>query len=507
VKLAVDSLVSTPENFALAVLATFLQDLLRARGVNRAVTVQPTSIVAASALLDERIAIAAEEILDLVRDSRAYGLLLSRLFLFPAVVSEQLGLPILVILDEFQDMRKLLNFPNTTNLWAIIRDALDRRGRVAWTIAGSIVTAMREIIGGGADPLFTRFEIHDLPPFGVEDTSELATRLWEQLHFGWDQDAVQRVHALSQGFPFYIRTIAMAAADLARALGDRVTADQVDAAFQDQLLGRDSTLAIYCGYLFEQAIGSVRGDAIPEGVLRLLAQREGQTPTDLARGLHRETGVAQIHRVVSDLRRIDILRYEGSGLWFVDPVLPIWIAVERERQDPAMVFANPAARARVTAQVSERLRALQEATGLLFERRVHNVLRQFRGQTVSRRLFGGDGQVVLPRVDEVAAVEIQDAAGELSGRPGSVELDGVTRGSEVWRVEAKHVAGGVTRAQIDLFARKCDFFARQTGTVAAQRWYVSNTGFRTEARVRCGELGILFTTAHDLTRLERAVAR
>ena len=412
-----------------------------------------------------------------------------------------------MVLDEFQDIRKLLNFPNTDNLWAVLREALDRRGRVAWTVAGSIVTAMRDILSDGTDPLFTRFEIHDLPPFSNEDAAELATRHWEHLHLAWDQDATQRLYTLSQGLPFYIRTIALAGADLTRGVADRVTADHVDAAFQNQLLSRDSTLAIYCGYLFDQAISSVRGDAIPEGILRLLAQEEGQTPTDLARGLYRENGGAQIHRVVGDLTRIDILRYEGPGLWFVDPILPIWIALEQQRQDPAAVFANPTARTKLTNHALERLRAMQETAGILFEGRVHNVLRQFRGQTVSGRLFGVDSQVTLPTIEDVSKVELVDPIGAVHGHAATVELDAVTRGSEVWSVEAKHIAGGVTRSHVELFSRKCDIFTAQTGIAVAQRWYVSNTGFRSEARLRCAELGIRFSSTHDLNRLERAVAR
>lgn len=139
------------------------------------------------------------------------------------------------------------------------------------------------------------------------------------------------------------------------------------------------------------------------------------------------------------------------------------------------------------AQARERLQALQEVTGLLFERRVHNVLRQFRAQTVSCHLFRLEGQVVLPSIADVAEVEIPDPRGEVSGHLSSVQLDAVTRGSAVWCVGAKQRAGDITWAQIDLFAR-------ETGTTVDRRWYVSNTGFRTAARLRGAELGIRFTT-------------
>ena len=48
-----------------------------------------------------------------------------------------LALPQLVMLDEFQDIRRLQHFPGTETLWAALREALDRRGHVAFAIAGS----------------------------------------------------------------------------------------------------------------------------------------------------------------------------------------------------------------------------------------------------------------------------------------------------------------------------------------------------------------------------------
>jgi hypothetical protein len=448
-----------------------------------------------------------EEIVGLVGDSRHYGRLLSRAFAFPGAVSDQLDLPMLVILDEFQEIRRLLNFPGTENLWAVIREALDRRGKVAFAIAGSIVTAMREILHRGNEPLFTRFHELELPPFDSGDTQELATGLWERAGFSWSQNASQRLHALTQGFPFYVHTLALSTLDEARPSGTSVDGDHVDATFQTQILDRNSTISIYCQYLFERAVGDVRGESIPDGVLRYLASHEGKTRADVARALRRGNLSAQISRVVRELIEVDILADREGGLWFVDPVLPIWVALEHERRAPTTLLPNPEARARVTRRYEERIQALQESVGLMFEKRVHNVLRQFRGQTVSGRLFGTAGQVVLPSVEDVRNVVLSDPKGEVSGSPGSVELDGVTRGSERWCVECKHRAGGVTSAAVDRFDRASRFFETVSGERLGRRWYVSQTGFRIDARARCEELGIYFSTLRDLNQLERVLAR
>ena len=84
------------------------------------------------------------------------------------------------------------------------------------------------------------------------------------------------------GAPFYAHTLARAAADLVRGADDRVLGEHVDAAFQQQLLDRDSTLAIYVQYLLGQADGVVRGENIPEIVLPYVAEHEGCRVSDVA---------------------------------------------------------------------------------------------------------------------------------------------------------------------------------------------------------------------------------
>jgi AAA+ ATPase superfamily predicted ATPase len=505
VKLSVDTIVSTPEGFALDFVAAVLETACRVRGLRRTVTGQSRSIVTAAALLSGDLVPYVDELLDLVETSRDYGRLLAKVFVFPVAVSSVLDLPILMILDEFQDLRRLENFSGTENLWAVLREALDRRGKVAFTIAGSIVTYVRQILRDGNDPLFSRFDEQYLPPFAPEDTRELATGVWERVNLGWDAEAVERIHTLAGGYPFYIHVIARTAADLAHSLGDRVTRDCIDLTFQQLLLERDSTLGIYLQYLYTQAIASVRGENIPDAVMRYLARHEWSRMSVVARGIRRSAG--QINDVVSELITIDILtRREDGGVGFVDPLVPVWIAVERERQDPSAALANPHIRARVTQVVAERLSALQEELGPMFEKEVHNVVRQFSGQTVPAKLFGGaDGEIVLPVIEDVQNVDLPDPSGNIGGKPGSVELDGVATGTETWLIEVKHRRGGVTGAQVEAFRAACAFFEATTGRSVDRTWIVSATGFRHEARERCLASGIYFTDLRRLHQLERAV--
>jgi hypothetical protein len=150
-------------------------------------------------------------------------------------------------------------------------------------------------------------------------------------------------------------------------------------------------------------------------VLRSLAQREGRRVADIARGLRRTVG--QVRDVVLELIGIDVLRREADGgVW----LLPVWLALERDRQAPPAALTDPRAGTRVLQTYQERLRALQEAAGALFEARVHNLLRQFRGQTVSGRLLGAGGDTVtLPTVQDVRRITLPDPEGGSPAAPAA----------------------------------------------------------------------------------------
>jgi len=110
--------------------------------------------------------------------AEAHGRLLSLALRFPAEVSARAAVPLLMMLDEFQDITRLRAFRETNTLLGVFRAALDRPGRVAFVVAGSRVTALRRIIEDGGSPLFTRFTSMELPPFHLDATLELAGRIW-----------------------------------------------------------------------------------------------------------------------------------------------------------------------------------------------------------------------------------------------------------------------------------------------------------------------------------------
>lgn len=125
------------------------------------------------------------------------------------------------MLDEFQEVTRLRAFPNTENLLGTIRAALDRRGKVAYVVAGSRGTALRALLSDGESPLFTRFEQLDLLPFAEDGTHDLATRVWDGDGLDAEPDAATRLHRLTGGWPFYVQAVAARGASWRGPAGSR----------------------------------------------------------------------------------------------------------------------------------------------------------------------------------------------------------------------------------------------------------------------------------------------
>src|SRR5262249_58343221 len=115
------------------------------------------------------------------------------------------------------------------NLLGAFRAALDRPGRVAFVVAGSRVTAMRQLIEVGGSPLFARFTSLELRPFHSDATLDLASRIWED-ESQFEPDAATRLHRLTGGWPFYVHAVAARARSLALAGRGMITPDIVDVA-------------------------------------------------------------------------------------------------------------------------------------------------------------------------------------------------------------------------------------------------------------------------------------
>lgn len=513
VYLALDEVVSTPEDFARALAGETLRVAAARAGTVVRSGSDGEALRLAARTLGPSVLAAVEELLRFMqsREADRYGALIAAAMRLPSVVSEALNLPLLLMLDEFQDVTRVLAFPNTGNLLGTIRAALDRRGNVGYVVAGSRVTALRNLLSDGESPLFTRFEQLDLLPFAEDATHDLATRVWDGDGLDVVPDAATRLHRLTGGWPFYAQAVAERAAQMARARGQPVTDDVVDDAFRHELVGRAAAVGQQCRYLLDAALRSdvAGGDGMRntiEAALRRIAREATASRTQVARQLRRHHPQVRVYRAINRLIENDFLREEGDRLVMLDPVFSLWLALEPARRDPQGALGNPRALQRLLAGYEAQHGQDRAEMGALFERRVENVARQFRGQTVDGKLFGMAGPVHLPATREAGKLRVEDAQGRYGDGPNTYEADIVTTGGgpeDCWAIEAKHRRGAITRPMVERFLRSAQVVALAHRLRFAHLWIVAPRGIRPDAAELARERGVLASGLRQLERLER----
>lgn len=505
-RLDIDAIVTSPEHFARALVSETLRAVLRARAEHAYIAQTDGGLRAAAASLNADLELAVADILDAIR-AEAHGRLLHRALQFPAEVSERLETPLLLMLDEFQDITRLRAFPETDNLLGAFRAALDRPGRVAFVIAGSRVTAMRRLIEDGASPLFTRFTPLELRPFHPDATLELASQIWED-ESRFQPDAAVRLHRLSAGWPFYVHAVAVRARALALAGPEVVTSDLVDLAFQQEMIGRGGNVSLHCQYLLHTATetDSIARRNRLEAILRAVAQ-DGPLPrARLARRLTRHYAQTEVYQSINELIDEDFLIESEGVLRLADPVFATWLNVEPDRRDPLTSLGNPQALQRLLSWYEVQHAEDRAEMGHLFERQVENLARQFRGQVVPGRLFGVDEDITLPTTRSIEGIRLHDPSGQYGAGPDSYELDLVVTGEaggEIWAVECKHRRGALTRPMVERFLQSTRAIERARGIHFTRLWIVAPRGIRPDANELASDRDILRSGRRQLEALAR----
>lgn len=507
-RLDVDSIVSSPEDFARAFVAEALRAVLRIRSGAPHVGESDEGLRSAAAAVHPDL---EAFIAQLVTDAHAetHGRLLSQSLRFPAEVASRTGIPLLIMLDEFQEIIRLMTFRETTTLLGAFRAALDRPGRVVFVVAGSRVTALRRIIEDGGSPLFTRFTSMELRPFHLEATSELAGRIWgDETRF--EPDAAVRLQRLTGGWPFYVHAVAVRADALVRAGPDKITPDIVDIALQQELTGHSGNIALHCQYLLQSATASDNGARRNrlETLLRYVARQGGVPRARVARHISRHYSQNDTYSAINQLIDTDFILETDGVLRLSDPVFAVWLNVEPDRRDPLAAMGNPDALRRLLAWYEAQHAADRAAMGYLFEQQVENTARRFHGQAVPGKLFGLDGEVTLPITRSVERLRLDDAKGEHGEGPDSYELDLVLIGSspdDMWAIECKHRRGALTRPMIERFLRSTHAVERANGIRFARLWIVAPRGIRPDANALADQHGILRSGRRQLEALGRLV--
>lgn len=132
------------------------------------------------------------------------------------VASRNPGIRIAIAVDEVESAAKIANTdPMAIKvLLGALRSAAQSSDNVSLIFSGVANRMFRSSSLGESyeidNPMFNQVDCKYLTPFEREDTSTLLRKLGRPMQLDWQSDAIDRVHALTGGFPYFVRDLASA---------------------------------------------------------------------------------------------------------------------------------------------------------------------------------------------------------------------------------------------------------------------------------------------------------
>jgi AAA+ ATPase superfamily predicted ATPase len=476
---------SSPENFTLGFIGSICYWLLEEGNSDPELYLNPASL--GSAVLragGDKLYDEIQPILQELQRSRPdRQALLRQVFRFPRQAAAALDKKLILICDEFQEIRTLENYPNSQNVVALLRAELQSQSVVQYILAGSAISVLAGLLSNPDSPLFAQFTRISVEPFDRESTQELANKL---LSDPLEADLYPLLHSLTWGHPFYITAVAQRMSYLLDVVQRPLSSDVVKQAFLVETLSPGGRIYDFCQYVYDLSLQKAKGYGALKSVLQILAQEEGLSASEVARQLRVTSGSASDY--LRWLCEVDLVVEKEKAYYFRDPVLRFWVGNVIKGIEISLT-SEPMDLKGLIHRLDQQFQRVSEELGDAKESSVRELMRHFNGQNVPKEVFHAQESVTLPVFRDVKEEVSPD---------GQIELDAVGEGTERWVVEVKwrnKRAGSKELEKLLIHAKERK----------ARSWLVSRSGFSADAIKYAVENGILITDKDGLEALRKQI--
>ncbi len=428
---------------------------------------------------------------ELEKEKPDQHLLLEMAFNAPEVFAKASGQRVLVMIDEFPEILALNNYPQVRDILALFRAVLQTQSRVAYVVAGSMISLMERIFLEAESPLFVHFQMESIGPFGKENCAALARKRLKMIADPVPPDVLAAIYQVTRGHPFYIYATCMRVIENVTLLQKQLTPETVQEAFTLETLGSTGRIYHLCRYILEQSLKDVRGDTMPKAILQVLAQEPGgMSLTEISGRLKRPSGA--IRQVLSWLSDVDLIeQHDNKTYLYRDAVLQVWVAYYYAGLQ-LTGLPNQKVLRNLVAELMERYERVANELGFAKESQVRELLHQFDGQIVDGAWFGLSGEMQLPIFERVMPYISAD---------GQIEIDALAEGSECWAVEVKWHGRLSGRKELEKLAASVDWLPADD--LSARAWFISKTGFTPDALDFARRAGMMVSDGHRIEQLIR----
>ena len=246
-----------------------------------------------------------------------YQTLIEYCFLLIRKIAELEKMPLIVFLDEFQDIMLLNRFKGVGNVLAILREHLNDED-VIFCISGSSVRMMENILNDTDSPLFAQLSKIYVRYLDKESAKELVRKIAD-----FDDFTADTIHRYTCGHPEYIRHISSRLKEKMSLLDIRPNRTLLNEVLMEEVLGVGGRINDLCNYLYTTSLERARYKAPLKSVLRMLSKEPYLTQSEIALMLRKSQGEARNYLLA--LEEIDLVAKEDGKYFIIDPLLGLWI--------------------------------------------------------------------------------------------------------------------------------------------------------------------------------------
>ena len=483
------ALCSSPENFVLGYIGSICYWLFE-KGKS-----DPEAYINASTLPVTLARHGADDLMEdiqpilqeLARAKPDRQALLRQAFRFPRQVISKRKTHLVLVLDEFQEIQTLENFPESRNVLSLFRAEMQTQTGIIYFLAGSAISILSHLISHPESPLFAQFTRLTVESFSRASTRSLVEKLIAE---PLDADIYPLIHSLTVGHPFYITALSRRLSYLVDVVQRPANQDTVKQAFLIETLAPGGRIYDFCRYVYDLSLQKASGYGSLKAVLQILAAEDDLTATQIARRLRVTSATASDY--LRWLCEVDLIQVKDHIYSFHDPVLRFWVGNIVKGIELSLT-AEPLDLKALITRLDTQFQRVSEELGSAQESLVRELMRSFKGQVVAGRWFGSEQPIKLPEFSEVNRYQTED---------GQVELDVLATASSGlgWIVEVKWKNKRAGRKDLAKLVEQA--LGRK-----AQGWYISKAGFTSDALTYAMEQEIYVSDEAGLHELKKVLTK
>jgi AAA+ ATPase superfamily predicted ATPase/Holliday junction resolvase len=253
----------------------------------------------------------------------------------PQLFSEETDEKLIIILDEFQELRNLSKFKvikeELEEIFPLLRSRWQNHDNVNYIISGSKITMLHELLFDQSEPFYQHFHLMQISEFSKEDALILLQTLSADSNRDIPVALCEKIVDILGGNPFYLQVVGE---ELCKK--EQIDEQTVKCVLQELLFNRTGRLSIYFQNLFERVVSK---SSMLESVLLCLS--EPKNLTEIAKQLGMPTGTA--NAIVGRLLKEDVIvKTDDKQYLILDKAFALWLKSNTEVRNvlPPLVLGD-----------------------------------------------------------------------------------------------------------------------------------------------------------------------